>query len=625
MSDETPPPDAPADEPPPVERTEVHLAYAGVSRLVNAEGSAQLSLAANLLRDPARFDGVIKDPIRFREAMSALHAVVASDMRYQPKDRTAYLAYMRMRRESSGLDAWQAQREYFSWLLRNDPLAFVILDPVVTVHPDQVLFEVFSKDEGAYAKLGVDRQGFASVDEPAYGTTNIDFSPALYQGLQQMRSYRETRLTIGREGVGLATRAAGEVLEKTIRVPDSWLRGFLQVQSAAALPRESFSLAPIDLYNALRYLRLHADRKGQRRGLRVELMPGQPIRLVLEPWNEVIPATTGPYAGRSAKVLRVWGRRRLMLLQRFLPFVEEVDVHVLGSGLPSFWVLRSRGMTLTLGLTGFTAADWSQALNFDLILPRKAESGDKALDAVLAHLEGRWAAGAGELAKATGLPWPALTEALQLGCQHGRIMYDLAADVYRLRPLTDAPLDLGRLEYRDSRERVAHDLLVRRGAVTIVGENRVPGAGLELTGRVTVAEDRRDYRPQMLLADEGQVTRAECTCTFFRKQGLKAGPCVHLVALRLAYAAREADRAAGRAAPDAITAETRAFSRRDAKGEDVYQVTLDRRRLKVRWGRADGPSRLQTLAFDSVEEARAAYLARVADLAARGFLDASAG
>jgi hypothetical protein len=625
MSDENPPPDVSPDEPPAPERTEVHLAYAGASRMVSSEGSAQLALAANILRDPARFDGVIQDPIRFREAMSALYAVVASDMRYQPKDRTAYLAYMRMKRESSGLDAWQAQREYFSWLLRNDPLAFVILDPVVTVHPDQVFFEVFSKDEGAYAKLGVDREGFASEAEPTYGTTNIDFSQSLYQGLQQMRSYRETRLTIGREGLGLATRAAGEVLEKTIRVPDSWLRGFLQVQSAAALPRDSFSLAPIDLYNALRYLRLHADKKGQRRGLRVELMPGQPPRLVLEPWNEVIPTTAGPYKGKSARVARVWGRRRLMLLQRFLPFVEEVDVHLLGSGLPSFWVLRGRGMTLTLGLTGFTAANWSQALNFDLLLPRKADPGGKSLDAVLKHLEGRWSAGAGELAKETKLPWPALTEALQLGCQQGRIMYDIAANVYRLRPLTDAPLDLARLEYRDARERQAHDLLVRRGAVVIVGENCVAGAGLELTGRVTVEEDKREYRPQMLLADEGQVTRAECTCAFYRKQGLKAGPCVHLVALRLAYAAREADRASGRAPAEAITAETRAFSRRDAKGEDVYQVTLDRRRLKVRWGRADGPSRLQTLAFDSVEEARAAYLARVADLSARGFLDASAG
>jgi hypothetical protein len=600
--------------------TEVRMAYAGLSTLVATEGTARLALAANLRRDPVRFDAIIKEPLRFREAMAALYAVVASDFRYVPKDRTAYLAYTRMRRESSSLNAWQAQRAYFSWLLRNDPLAFVILDPVITVHPDQVLFEVFSKDEGAYAKLGVDREAFEHAEEPTFGTTNVDFSQALFQGLQQMRSYRETRLGIGQEGVKFATTAAGEVLEKQIRVPDSWLRGFLQVQSSAALPRDRFALAPVDLYNALRHLRLHADRKGRRRGLRIELVPAEPPRLVLEPWNVVIPATTGTFQGKAARVVRVWGRRRLSLLQRFLPFTEEVEVHVLGSGLPSFWVLRAPGMTMTLGLTGFTAANWSQALNFDLLLPRKAEKTTKPLESVLAHLHEHWSAGAGELARATGLAWPALTEALQLGCQQGRIMYDLAGDVYRFRPLTDVPLDPAKLEFRDIRERIAHDLLTRRGAVKIVSENRIPGTGLELTGQVGVAEDRREYRPQMLLADEGQVTRADCTCTAFRKQGLKAGPCVHLVALRLAYAEQEARRLQGLAPEQAITVETRTYSRRLPAGEEVYQVSLERRRVKIRWGRDEEPRRLQTLTFDTVEDARGAFLARSAELEARGFL-----
>ena len=153
-------------------------------------------------------------------------------------------------------------------------------------------------------------------------------------------------------------------------------------------------------------------------------------------------------------------------------------------------------------------------------------------------------------------------------------MYDLADDVYRFRPLTDAPLDLARLEYRNRREQVAHDLLARRGAVKIVGENRIAGTGLELTGQVTVAEDRREYRPQMLLADEGQVTRAECTCTAFRKQGLKAGPCVHLIALRLAYAEQDGPAAQGARPRQAITVETRTYSRRDAPA---------RRSIRCRW------------------------------------------
>ena len=113
-----------------------------------------------------------------------------------------------------------------------------------------------------------------------------------------MRSYRQTRLSIGKEAVELATTSTGKVLEKQVQVPDSWLRGFLQVQSAAGLPRDTFRLAPMDLYNLLRHLRMNGDRKGKRRGLRIELVPGEPPRLVLEPWETVLPSTAGPYKGR---------------------------------------------------------------------------------------------------------------------------------------------------------------------------------------------------------------------------------------------------------------------------------------------------------------------------------------
>ena len=126
-------------------------------------------------------------------------------------------------------------------------------------------------------------------------------------------------------------------------------------------------------------------------------------------------------------------------------------------------------MTLTLGLTGFTAANWSQALSFDLLLPRKTQTTSEPLDAG-ARPPARALVGRRRRARRRrpACTWPALIEALQLGCQQGQLMYDLADDVYRFRPLTDAPLDLARLEYRNRRERIAHDLLARRGAVKIV-------------------------------------------------------------------------------------------------------------------------------------------------------------
>ena len=41
-------------------------------------------------RDRVSFVGTLKHPLRFREAMSALHDVVISDLRFKPKDKTGY-------------------------------------------------------------------------------------------------------------------------------------------------------------------------------------------------------------------------------------------------------------------------------------------------------------------------------------------------------------------------------------------------------------------------------------------------------------------------------------------------------------------------------------------------------
>ena len=200
-------------------------------------------------------------------------------------------------------------------------------------------------------------------------------------------------------------------------------------------------------------------------------------------------------------------------------------------------------------------------------------------------------------------------------------MYDVANGVYRYRPIVGGPLDLARLQYRNVREKVAHDLLTRRGAVRITGENRIAGIGLELTGQVSVEEDKRDYRPQMVLADEGQVRKVTCTCATFRKHGIKGGPCVHLIALRLAFAEKEAKKAT---TDDAVKFETRAFAKREGDVETVVQVSLERDRIKYRWGRAGQPMRLQTLRFNTDADARAAYFTKLAELDARGYLDAIA-
>ncbi|MCA9662714.1 MAG: SWIM zinc finger family protein [Myxococcales bacterium] len=612
------------------ERTPVALSYRGASQVISDEGGSRLALFVNRERDPVRLKGTIKAPLLVREALSCLYDVVSSDFRYVPKDRSAYLAYQRMKKSAAGLSAWQAQQAYYEWMARNDPLAFLVLDPVVTVHPDALLFEVFSKDEGTYAQLAIDRAAVDVDGDVTCGTTNIDYSKDLFDGVQRMRSYRETRIDIGDAQVEVATATGGgeaSAIEKQINVPDTWLRGFLQVQSAATLPTTVVKIAAIDLYNVLRKLRLHKDEKKKGRGIRVELVPGEAPRLVLEPWEEVITTDAGKFAGKTPAMIRIWGRRRLMLLRRLLPFAEEIELHLLGSGLPSFYVIRAGAVRLTLGLSGFTSANWAQAVAFDLLLPRGgADKTQDVLADILGHLAGSHAMTAKALAKASGHKEKEVLRALQLGCQHGQVMFDLAGGVYRHRPLLGAAIDAGRLEFRNLRERVAHDLIAAKAA-KITQESQVYGSGLEITGEVKVKADRREYRPQMTIADDGRVRKAECTCSFFRKHKLKEGPCAHLIALRLVHAIEEQRKKSERGDARAkVVVETRTYARRrgEDEREEVVQLALDRQRIKVRWGERGARQRVQSLVFNSVAEARAAFFARADELEAGGYLDEAA-
>jgi hypothetical protein len=607
--------------------------YDGPSGVRTGPDGTALHLVGNALRPEVFASGRIKEPLRFREALAVLYAVVGSDYRYVPKDRTAYLAWLRQQQATPAKDLWQSQRAYFDWILRNDPDAALILDPVISVQPDGLFFEVFSKDESTYARLSIDFEAIELDAPPVCGTTNIDFSKAFFESTQKLRGYRSTRLQIGRTETGIATEdpadpsASSEHLEKQVRVPDSWIRAFLQVQSAAMLPHTRFELSPIDLYNTLRQLRLNADVKRQARGLRFELIPGEAPRVVLEPWETVISASGDIYRGNSSQIIRIWGRRRLLLVRRLLPFVQKIEVHTLGSGMPSFWVLRAGPYTLTIALSGWTSNNWAQIVSFDLLLPRDRNARPD-LDRITDWLEkGPYKASLTEISQALSLSGPPLLAALQLGCQLGQLIFDLERGLYRLRKLTPEPLEWDRLEFRNDREKQAHDLLAA-GAVEIEKELRIPDKGTEITGKVTVAADQRDYQVTLLLAPTGQVLKANCTSSFFRKNGMKLGPSAPLIALRLFYAQLEAKRREEERAGTlrgTTTIEARTCVRRHEKGEDVFQLTLDHKRLKLRWGERRERPRVQNLVFNTIAEARSNYFARLDALAAKGYLDATEG
>jgi hypothetical protein len=528
------------------------FAYQSASAVREGPGRTGVAFQPDLRRPPTYFSGELADPVAFRECIGALHDVVISDLKFRPRDRDEFLRWKRELLAKQSREFWRARADWLAALYRTDRESWFLLDPVITVAPDEVFFEAFSKDESAYGRLSVSRDAFKSVGEYRCGTTNIDFSAALYGQFQRLRSRTPTWLEIDPAGFSVQRAGTEKHVEKKIDVPDSWVRGFLQVQSAMLLPAASFVLSPRHIYNLCHILRRNRERKGPR-SLRWELRPDAPVEVIVEPWDARLtlegsrylgeapgfgvggPANVASQMGLPASevrtdrlVIRTWGRRRLHLLERLLPMADRVAVHLLGRGMPSFFVAYLGRYTFTLGLSGWTANDWAGSASFDLMTARPDGGGAdrQTADVVLAAVREKLFARVRDLARELSLEPGVVESALSRLCREGRVMYDFDRSGYRLRELTAEPLPPDHPALADERVAEAEGLL-RRKAVRIAAWTDIPGRGRALSGEAA------GENPAAVIDPDGRLSQAECSCWFFGQNRLRKGPCAHLLAVRM--------------------------------------------------------------------------------------------
>lgn len=538
--------------------------FLGSTSASSDTASSSFAFAPDTLRQPTFFTGKVARHLAFREAISALHHVVVSDLRFKPRDRTAYFEWLRQNEANflaeataqsaalkpriaelqariRGLDRerdrlmkpfWTARQAYFDYLYKQNRDAWIVLDPVITVHPDEIFFECFSLDESSYGRLSCDHDVFESLGEMAFGTTNIDYSHALYDEFQKIRSYRDTTLTIDPSGFEVQTGDDLDFREETINLPDSWVRGFLQVSSAMTLPAHVFDLHPLDMANILTRLAQKKEKAGPR-SLRFVLKPDAPVEVVIEPWHDRLTFRRSIYRGKTAAEIRIWGRRRLAILGRALPLARSIRVHLTRSGLPSFFVVDFGGLRFTLGLSGWTANDWSSAGQFDLLAPRHKVDNDTA-QRIFASLGKSHAATAAELAQWTGVDQTLVHAALTAYTQAGRVMFDLDKSLYRLRELTREPLSPAQLRFASPQEEKA-DRLINANLVTIGNIDRNQGVRTVNGG---VLDNARTEQVSLVIDDDDRLVEARCSCHFYGHNKMARGPCAHMLALRRIFHAQ---------------------------------------------------------------------------------------
>src|SRR5690606_7601594 len=147
--------------------------YYGNTAVDSSPYRSNMTFSPDVTRGAVYFRGEIAESLIFREAISALHDAEVSELRWKPTDKTEYNGFAEERdarewqnaarlrgdvakqitelqAELSGLQkaSWRrmapfrlAQQRYFNYLWNKDRDAWYVLDPVITVHPDEVFFE----------------------------------------------------------------------------------------------------------------------------------------------------------------------------------------------------------------------------------------------------------------------------------------------------------------------------------------------------------------------------------------------------------------------------------------------------------------------------------------------------
>jgi len=481
--------------------------YASPSLFESDRERALLGVSANARR-PVRFHGRLTRNIPlFRFTLRALGEAIWSN------------------------DTWMSQGEFGSW----------ILDPVITIHPDRIFFEAFSQDRSVYAMVIANPAMFATEGEVVTGTTNIDFSAWLWGALNELRSSRETWLRVGAQGFEVKTKGAGGRFEQKVDLPDNWVRGFLQVSGAMAMPGTRLTVRPADLLAAIRFLR-YTKAKVSPRALRYEFTPGEDARIILEPWEQVIRLRGAEHNYTEPRTIRTWGRRRLSLIEPLLPFATSVDIYLKGRGLPSFYAVKLPDLTFVLGLSGWTEQSWTGAGSFDL-LNDTAIVNDELVNQIHQQLASRFHASPKDLENVLYQKTDLIWRGCERLCRQGRAIFDVESRDFRHRELFEEPVDEAKMFPPDER--------IER-ARALIAANAVPFARCEPEetrktkklktpdGPITREVVYRDWRvtgnvgtekTEIVVGDSGRIIFGTCACQFFQDNLLGKGPCEHMIAL----------------------------------------------------------------------------------------------
>lgn len=369
-----------------------------------------------------------------------------------------------------------------------------LMDPVITSSESMLRLEGFSGCCGVYARVDLPAEAF-DQDIQGRGTTNVDFNNPLRATLTRLRDRDEVRLAVGRDKLAL-TRGDESVLEKKVKLPIRWIKGFSEVQAYQPGLCLAFEVSAADARPLLRSL----PQGGAPKRPSYVVRSGRALRISQR---------------ESPGAVRVSGLHRLRILQtllaqaRFMRIWTDADTGISG------WEIVFDAGRFFLMLSpeiyrGFSGE--GQVL--------ETLAGDRwkgALSRVRAQLAWQAQIDVPILARQTNLDFGQVEASLAVLGSRGLAGYDVTTGKYFHREL---PFDLEQVEALQPRLQNARRLLAE-GGVRLAGK---PGADAW-----DVSVQGTDVAHHVRLRADGD----RCTCPWFSRHQGARGPCKHMLAARL--------------------------------------------------------------------------------------------
>jgi len=371
--------------------------------------------------------------------------------------------------------------------------------------------------------------------EPKLGTTNIDFSAKLAQEMERFRTYSDVELSVNPEGFTVDTGILPDYIEKKIDLPDTWIKGFTQVSSAANLSGAEISLTPVDMYDICSFLRRHKAQKSPRHMTWI-LKKDHPVTVRFEPFGHEL-TLQAIYHGDKDREEKIWGRQRWLVAEKLLPLAKSFTVKLLGFGMPQFIIADLGNMNMTIGFSSWSANDWVKGTAFNIMSGFIGEGNYREVYALLkqkrsmtvndicSQIQSRTRnttlSGIGSLLKRGEGYFDAVNTQVRFrqlcNTPIPQELYATTEAELRVTRCLDAGMDLFRMRLSEKNEYVFTNSYLDRDPLR--------------------TQHKAQHETEIMIDEDGQIGRVVCSCKEFKRGPRNiSAPCPHILALYITAA-----------------------------------------------------------------------------------------